>query len=112
MNTASRIIPLDAASPGMELASDLVDAQGTVLLQQGSVLSDSLLAALGRRGIAQLRVLGGRDDEAGEAALQQALQQALQHALQKRLAYLFRRAEGAAAAQLLASLRAYRMEGR
>jgi hypothetical protein len=103
MNTASTIIPLDAASPGMELACDLVDAQGTVLLQQGSVLSDSLLAALERRGIAQLRVLGGPEEGEGEA---------VQHALQQRLEHLFRRVQGPAAAQLQAGLRAYRREGR
>lgn len=102
MNTASTIIPMGAASAGMELACDLVDAQGTVLLQEGSVLTDSLLAALERRGVVQLRVLDRPDDAAGEAAWQQALQARLDH--------LFRRAQGPAAAQLLDSLRAYRME--
>lgn len=98
-------IDLAEASDGMELAADLVDARGTVLLQKGSSLSAAMLSALGRRGVERVRVLvdapAGFDGPELEAARERA---------RARLAHLFRRSEGAAAAELRARLEEYRLE--
>ena len=106
MNKPSRELDLDEAVAGMELASDLVDQHGTTLLQAGSVLNERLLAALERRGIARLRVVGepdeGPEDEGARAAGQESVR--------LRLAHLFRRAGGAGAAELQARLLEYRLE--
>jgi len=104
MTEQSREVDLGQASAGMELACDLVDARGTVLLQQGSVLSDSLLAALARRGVARLRVLGAPDgarDDGGDTAREQ---------VDTRLAHLFRHGAEGALAELRTQLHRYRLE--
>ena len=103
MSRTSKEVGLDEAEPGMELARDLVDRHGTVLLQRGSILSASMLAALARRGVGRLRVLAddqgaGIDPEAERARLD------------ARLAHLFRHQEGALAGRLRARLLAYRLE--
>lgn len=104
MTIQSRDVELGQAAAGMELVCDLVDAHGTVLLQQGSVLSDSLLAALARRGVARLRVLGAPDagqHEDGETARER---------LDTRLAHLFRHGADGAMAELRTQLHRYRLE--
>lgn len=98
-------IALEEAQDGMELAADLVDARGTVLLQKGSLLSAGLLSALGRRGVERLRILG--EAPAGPAGRE--LEAARERA-RARLAHLFRRAQGAAAGDLRARLEEYRLE--
>jgi hypothetical protein len=106
MKKPTRELDLDEAGPGMELACDLIDQHGTVLLQEGSILNERLLAALARRGIARLRVVGEPEadgpDEGARAAGRERVR--------LRLAHLFRRADGAAAAQLQACLVDYRLE--
>lgn len=106
MNKRTRELDLDEAEAGMELACDLVDQHGTVLLQEGSVLSDRLLAALARRGVARLRVLAGPEDE----AVDEGMRAAEHERVRLRLAHLFRRAGGGAAAALQARLVDYRLE--
>lgn len=107
MNKRSRELALDQALPGMELACDLVDQHGTVLLQQGGVLNERILAALERRGIARLRVLADADAE----QVDEGARAAERERVQLRLAHLFRRAGGGAAAeQLQACLVEYRLE--
>jgi hypothetical protein len=106
MNERTRELDLDEAEVGMELACDLIDQNDTVLLQKGSVLSERLLAALARRGIARLRVVA----EAGQEAVDDSARAAERERVRLRLAHLFRRSGGAAAAQLQACLVDYRLE--
>lgn len=102
MNEGSIDIGLDDATVGMELAADLVDPHGTVLLQAGAVLTGTLLAALARRGVARLRVVGETEAEAPPDVRRERV-----HA---RLAHLFRHGAEGAGAQLRACLEDYRRE--
>lgn len=106
MNKPSRELDLEEAGIGMELACDLIDRHGTVLLLQGSVLTDRLLAALERRGVSRLRVVAERAAE----AVDDGARAAEHDRVRLRLAYLFRAAGGAGAAQLQACLTDYRLE--
>lgn len=95
-------IDLDAAVPGMALAAPLLDANGSVLVAQDAVLTEGMLAALHRRGVARCLVRVPADDTQAEQAQERA------RAVQ-RLAQLFRhRDDCAGSALLLAQLRAYR----
>lgn len=104
MNEVAREVMLDQATVGMTLASDLLDQHGTVLLQRGSVLTEGLLAALARRGVARVRVVGEPDgmDTSGARRERAAA----------RLAHLFRHGAQGANAELRACLQDYRMEAR
>jgi hypothetical protein len=106
MNRRTRQLDLDQAEAGMELACDLVDHHGTTLLQGGSILNERLLAALERRGIASLHVV----DESDSPGPDEGARAAECERVQLRLAHLFRRAGGAAAAELQARLLDYRLE--
>lgn len=99
---SERDLALDAASPGMTLAAAVLDASGGVLVAQDAVLTESLLAALRRRGV-QRCVVWGIDDPDGVALAQQR-----ERAL-ARLALLFRHTTSVeGSALLLAQLCAYR----
>lgn len=106
MNKSSRELHLEEVEIGMELACDLIDQHGTVLLQQGSVLTDRLLAALERRGISRLRIVAEPADE----AVDDGARAAERERVRLRLAYLFRGAVGTGAAQLQACLTDFRLE--
>ena len=60
--------PLNLAEvrPGMVLSDELLDVQGHVLLPQGTVLTEAMLALMPRHGIAVLPIL--RDEVSPEAA--------------------------------------------
>lgn len=111
MSRTSKEVSLDEVEPGMELARDLVDRHGTVLLQRGSILSASMLAALARRGVGRLRVLAeaqeGGQENGQEAGVDPEAERAR---LDARLAHLFRHQDGALAGRLRARLLAYRLE--
>ena len=47
-------VALEHAAAGMQLAEDLCDARGQVLLPRGAILSDATLAALRARGVHEL----------------------------------------------------------
>lgn len=97
-------LPLEQAVVGMRLGADVQDAHGAVLLAAGAELTDSLLTALRRRGIAQICVHE-------EERLSDAEREARREAVAARLAHLFRRGgESAADHQLFDSVRDYRME--
>lgn len=104
MHEASREVMLDEATAGMALAADLVDQNGTVLLHRGSVLTDGLLGALARRGVARVRVAGEPDGIASSGAQRERAA--------ARLAHLFRHGAQGADAELRACLQDYRMEAR
>jgi hypothetical protein len=57
MPTAIQPTPLADALPGMVLAEVLRDPRGNVLLAEGVVLTESMLASLARHGVAILPIL-------------------------------------------------------
>lgn len=103
-------IDLAAATPGMALAAALLDANGSVLVAQDAVLTEGMLAALHRRGVARcvVRVAAAvQADDAQEEQAQAAAQERVRAV--QRLAQLFRHCDDCAgSALLLAQLRAYR----
>ena len=80
MTSGLQLISLTDARPGMTLSDVLLDDKGNVLLAQGVVLTEAMLASLARHGVESLPIL----QAAPEAA---ALDPA---AVQARLDYLFR----------------------
>lgn len=56
MNAQFALMPLAEVRPGMILSDVVQDERGNVLLSQGVVLTDTLLASLTRHGIAALAV--------------------------------------------------------
>jgi hypothetical protein len=56
MNAPHQMVSLDKASPGMILSDAILDQQGQVLLAQGTVLTDTTLAALARHDVAMVPV--------------------------------------------------------
>ena len=58
MNGAYRLTPLSDATPGMVLGEVLRDEKGNVLLAQGVVLTEGMLASLARHGVELLPILG------------------------------------------------------
>ena len=76
-------LTLAEVRPGMVLSDVLLDVQGHVLLPQGTVLTDAMLALMPRHGIAVLPIL--KDEVSPEMA-----QAALSHH-EARIARLFRK---------------------
>jgi hypothetical protein len=68
MNGAYQLIPLLDASPGMVLGEVLRDDKGMVLLAQGVVLNEAMLASLARHGVELLPILAARAAPAIDAA--------------------------------------------
>ena len=83
MTTAYQLIQLAQATPGMVLSDVLLDRQGQMLLPQGAVLTDSVLASLGRHGVEMVPVLAAAANTPAPDPV----------ALQARLDHLFRRHE-------------------
>ena len=57
MNGAYQLTPLAEATPGMVLGEVLRDGNGNVLLAQGAVLTEGMLASLARHGVEILPIL-------------------------------------------------------
>jgi hypothetical protein len=57
MTPSYELTPLAETRPGMVLSDTVRDAKGNVLLAQGVVLTEAMLAALGRHGIDLLPLL-------------------------------------------------------
>jgi hypothetical protein len=55
------LTPLTDARPGMTLSDVLLDDKGNVLLAQGVVLTETILASLARHGIGALPILQAVD---------------------------------------------------
>jgi hypothetical protein len=85
MNAQFASMPLAEVLPGMILADVVRDERGNVLLSQGVVLTDTLLASLARHGIAALAI-HLPDQEGGVPAIDDG-------AVQARLDHLFRNHE-------------------
>jgi hypothetical protein len=84
MTASYHQLPLAQVQPGMVLSDELLDVQGHVLLPQGTVLTEAMLALMPRHGIAVLPIAS--DD----AASADELQASRQHH-DERLAQLFRK---------------------
>lgn len=64
MNGAYQLTPLAEATPGMVLGEVLRDGKGNVLLANGAVLTEGMLASLARHGIELLPILGAAHADA------------------------------------------------
>jgi hypothetical protein len=84
MTASYHQLPLAQVLPGMVLSDELLDVQGHVLLPQGTVLTEAMLALMPRHGIEVLPVVSET------AASDDELQATLQHQDQ-RIAHLFRK---------------------
>ncbi len=90
-------IALEAAHAGMMLGAAVEDTDGNMLLPQGIVLTDALLASMHRRGIRQVQIddgLAGEDIARPEMPTQQAVT--------ARIDFIFRHTSGKASAALRA----------
>lgn len=97
-----RLRPLEEIEPGMELADDMYDATGHVLLGNGAVLTAGMIESLNRRGIAHIPIAERIDAE--EAAR-------LRAAARRRVEALFRRAgDDPLMAKLREAVLEYRLE--
>ena len=94
-------VPLMSASAGMQLASDLRDDNGNVLLPQASVLTPAIINALNRRGLLKIDVIDsdGTESPPPPPAAEIAL----------RIAHIFRRGGGNANLQLQAAIRCLKL---
>jgi hypothetical protein len=82
MTASYRHLALAQVQAGMVLSDELLDVQGHVLLPQGTVLSEAMLALMPRHGIEMLPIANGAVSEDELAASQLLARQ--------RLARLFR----------------------
>ena len=80
MTAGLQLILLADARPGMTLSDVLLDEKGNVLLTQGAVLTEAMLASLARHGVESLPIL---QMESPAPPIDPAVMQA-------RLDYLFR----------------------
>ena len=122
-------IDIEHAAEGMQLARDVHDSNGALLLQKGARLSSASLASLRRRGIASLVVSvapdpAGAPDLAGatpgastpaastpgpaDPAVRQAEREAERDKRKRRLQHLFRNSGSGAGPLLLERLLHYR----
>lgn len=96
-------VAIGDAGAGMVLAAEVCDQGGKVLLAKGATLSETLLAALRRRGVESVRI------EDGSMSAEEL--EAERERVAARLAQLYRRPHGGAADALLrAQVAAYRAE--
>lgn len=83
MTASYQHLALAQVQPGMMLSDELLDAQGHVLLPQGTVLTEAMLALMPRHGIDSLAIVVETVSEAEVAA-------GLEH-YQRRIDRLFRK---------------------
>lgn len=86
-------VQLDDVEPGMVLAEAVLDGQRGVLLPAATVLTDSMLRSLERRGVGHVLVV---DNEISREEWEAACRR-----MEARLARLFRRCEGKGASDAL-----------
>lgn len=83
MSATYQHLPVEQVEAGMILSDELLDAHGHVLLPQGTVLTESMLALMPRHGIATLPIAAAEQPSAAEQAADREQQLA-------RIAHLFR----------------------
>lgn len=103
MSSAFHHLALADVRPGMVLSDVLLDRQGQVLLPQGAVLTEAIIALLPRHGIEALAVLGAGDDASTAPPPDLA-------ALEQRLAHLFRKHDTGVADSLRHYIEDYRLD--
>lgn len=86
MTGSYRPIPLAQVQPGMTLSDELLDVHGHVLLPEGTMLTEALLALMPRHGIDVLPIAMAGPDA--------AQLEALQRHRRERVDYLFRSPDG------------------
>jgi hypothetical protein len=74
MSAAIQLTPLRDARPGMVLSDLLLDPKGNVLLAQGVVLTEAVLASLARHGVESLPIFHTGSSEAEPVFDAQAMQ--------------------------------------
>lgn len=84
MTASYQHVPLAQVQAGMILSDELLDVQGHVLLPQGTMLTDAMIALMPRHGIAVLPIALPEQPSAAEQAAGQ--EQRLE-----RIAHLFRK---------------------
>lgn len=77
MTSGMHLTPLTDVRPGMTLSDVLLDDKGNVLLAQGMVLTETILASLARHGVEALPILQAAD--AAPAIDPEAVQARLDH---------------------------------
>lgn len=98
----SKQVDLDDAEAGMVLFEAVLDGQRTVLLPEATVLTESMLRSLGRRGVEHLLIV--------DTDISQEEWEAECRRIQNRLERLFRRCRGKGASDvLLQHITEYRM---
>jgi hypothetical protein len=76
-------LDLDDVMPGMTMSDPLLDSHGDVLLPGGTVLTESSIQSLRRRGIDSLTVVNDQISEADLAAEQERHRQRLDRLFRK-----------------------------
>jgi hypothetical protein len=79
MSAAIQLTALRDACPGMVLSDVLLDAKGNVLLAQGVMLTEAMLASLSRHGIESLPIFHAQAGAAEPAFDPDAVQARLDH---------------------------------
>lgn len=103
-------VSLDCATAGMQLATNLSDDAGQLLLPQGCVLTPAIVHALRERGIASVAVTAVQaDDTATIPNTALASIPSCEAEPARRLAHLFRHGGGDANLQLQAALHSLRL---
>lgn len=84
MTASYQHLPVAQVQAGMILSDELLDARGHVLLPQGTVLTESMLALMPRHGIDSLPIAAAEQPSAAEQAADREQQL-------ERIARLFRK---------------------
>ncbi len=92
MNSIKQLA-LEQAEDGMQIAIDLKDAHGNILLQAGTILTASSIKSLLRRGVTDISIAGA-DEPAFDPRVEQ-------ERVKHRLAKLFRHSQAEKANRLL-----------
>ncbi|AKU23944.1 hypothetical protein MJ904_02290 [Massilia sp. MB5] len=79
MTASYQHLALADVQPGMILSDELLDVQGHVLLPQGTVLTEAMIALMPRHGIATLPIRLDGPSAAEEAASRQHHEARLNH---------------------------------
>jgi len=86
MSAAYQLMPLADVRAGQVLSDVVRDERGNVLLSKGVVLTDTLIASLGRHGIEAVAIVVAAQDEEAPSPPDPAV-------IQERLDHLFRNNE-------------------
>lgn len=65
------LVPVEQLKPGMEVAEDVSNVNGMLLLASGTLLSDKTIRVLKMWGVEMLRVVGGEEPDSSAVELSQ-----------------------------------------